>query len=274
MLETIKKEWPAKLAIFFFLLLSSWWLLNNFFVDKTTLRYDTFFDFGEFYGYMALWGGIWGLIIAKKWGGFGSIMGKAMIMFSLGLFAQEFGQLFYAWYNDIFKVAGPYPSFGDLGYFGSIPLYILGIYYLAKASGVHVSLQSAASKIQVFLIPLVMLGLGYFLFLKDYTFDWSQPLKIFLDFGYPFGQAIYVAIAMLTYSLTRGILGGKMKSRILFFVFALFVQFLSDYTFLYQSSKGTWTVGGINDYMYLCSYFLMALALIQLKTVYDSLRTN
>ena len=89
-----------------------------------------------------------------------------------------------------------------------------------------------------------MLAVGYFLFLQGYEFDWSDPLKVFLDFGYPFGQAIYVSIAILTYLLSRGILGGIMKGKILFILFALCMQFLSDYTFLYQSSKGTWSVGG------------------------------
>lgn len=272
MIETIEEEWKAKIAVLIFAILTLWWIINNFVIGNQNVAYDNFFDFSEVYGYMAVLGGIWGIIIAHKWGGFGSIVGKALTMFSFGLFAQEFGQLAYAWYNDIYKVPGPYPSLGDVGFFGSIIFYMYGVTLLAQASGVKIRLQSFASKIQAILIPVLMLGTGYYLFLQGYTFDWSSPLKIFLDFGYPLGQAIYVSLAILTYLLSRGVLGGIMKSKILFILFALVIQFLCDYTFLYQSSKGIWHVGEINDYMYLVAYFVMALALIQFETVFKNLK--
>lgn len=272
MLETLKKEWQAQVAIVLFLLFTLWWLYNNFVIGNEHIRYDTFFDFGGTYGLMALWGGLWGLIIAKKWGGMKSVMGKALIFFSLGLFAQEFGQLFYALYNDIYKTPGPYPSLGDLGFFGSIFLYTYGIILLAKVSGVSVKLQSYTSRIQAIIIPLIMLVVGYYLFMQGYEFDWSNPIKVFLDFGYPFGQAFYISIAILTVLLSQGVLGGVMKGKIFFILLALLVQFLSDYTFLYQSSKGLWQVGGINDYMYFVAYFLMTIGLLQLGTIVTSLR--
>lgn len=231
-----------------------------------------FGDFGSIYGVMALWGGIWGLSFAGKWGFVKSIMGKAMIFFSLGLFAQVFGQITYAYYSFFRNVDIPYPSLGDIGYFGSIPLYIYGVILLAEASGVHLSLKSAVSKAQAIIIPLIMLGVGYFLFLQDYSIDGTDTLRVLLDFGYPLGQAIYIAIAILTYSLTRGMLGGIMKSKILLFLIALVVQFLADYVFLFQAYYQTWSVGGWNDYMYLLSYFLMTMALLQLKTVADRLQ--
>jgi hypothetical protein len=265
MYQFMRKDWRAQLSLFIFLVLSGWWTYNNYVVGNHNVQYDSFFDFGEVYGYLAVCGGIWGLIISKRWGGIRSVMGKAIIMFSLGLFAQEFGQLSYAFYNDIYKTPGPYPSMGDIGFFGSIPLYIYGILLLAKASGVKIKLQSYRRKIQAIFIPIIMLVIGYILFLQGYKFDWSDPIKVFLDFGYPLGQAIYVSIALLTYFLSKGILGGVMKNRILFIVFALVIQFLSDYIFLYQSSRGLYQVGGINDYMYLVAYFVMTLALLGLN---------
>lgn len=270
MWETIKKEWQAQFAIGLLVVLTIWWVVSL----AIQTSGDRFFgDFPSIYGVMALWGAIWGIIISKAWGGFKSVMGKAIIMFALGLFAQEFGQIYYAYLSFYKQIEVPYPSIGDVGYFGSIPLYILGVWYLAKASGVKIGFSSFGNKIQAVLIPLVTLAVGYFLFLQGYEFDWSGPIKIFLDFGYPLGQAIYISLAILTYLLSRGVLGGIMKAKILFILFALCMQFLSDYTFLYQSSRGIWSVGGINDYMYLVSYFLMALGLLQLKTVLAKLRS-
>jgi hypothetical protein len=260
-----RKDWQTKVALGGFVLLTLWWLYNNFVLGNHNLKYDSFFDFGEVYGYMAIWGGIWGFIISKKWGGFRSVMGKAIILFSLGLFAQEFGQLYLAFYNDIYKTAGPYPSLGDIGFFGTIPLYISGVLLLAKASGVHIKMKSFASQLQAVIIPLIMLIVAYVLFLQGYEFDWANPIKVFLDFGYPFGDAIYISLALLTFLLSRGMLGGVMKSKILFIVLALGVQFLADFSFLYQSSRGIYAVGGLVDLLYLCAYFLMTLGLLQLS---------
>lgn len=269
MLETIKREWEAKVAILLLFLLTVWWIVSPS-VQKT-MGGRFFGDYPSIYGIMALWGAVWGIIISLKWGGLKSIMGKAILIFSLGLFAQEFGQIAYAYLSFYKHIDVPYPSLGDVGYFGSVPLYILGTLFLAKATGVKIGLKSFKNKIQAVLIPSAVLTIGYFLFLQGYKFDWSDPIKIFLDFGYPFGQAIYISLALLTYLLSKGVLGGVMKSKILFILFALSIQFLSDYTFLYQSSRGIWHVGEINDYMYLIAYFIMTLGLIQLKTVLDKL---
>lgn len=266
---TIQREWQAKIAICLLLLLTVWWILSP--IVQKSLGGRFFGDFPSIYVFMSFWGGLWGLAIAQNWGGLRSVTGKAITMFSSGLFAQVFGQLAYAYFSFYKHIDVPYPSIGDIGYFGSIPLYILGILFLAKASGVKIGLNSFKNKIQAVLIPAGILILGYFLFLQGYKFDWSDPIKIFLDFGYPLGQAIYISFAILTYLLSRGVLGGIMKSRILFILFALCIQFLSDYTFLYQSSRGIWKVGEINDYMYLIAYFLMTLGLIQFKTVLERL---
>lgn len=272
MRETIKKEWQAQAAIGIFFLLTVWWFLSPSFQGAEKQRFLG--DFPSIYGIMALWGGIWGVEVSKKWGGFKSLMGRAIIMFALGLFAQEFGQMAYWYYSFFQHIDVPYPSLGDLGYFGSIPLYIYGVLLLAQASGVKIRLQAFTYKLQAVVIPLVMLVVGYTLFLRDYEFDWSNPLKVFLDFGYPFAQAIYISLAILTHLLSKGILGGVMKNKVLFILFALCIQFLSDYTFLYQSSRGTWSVGGVNDYMYLVAYFVMTLGLLQLKTVFEKLRIS
>lgn len=268
---SIKKDPLAKIAVLLLLLLTGWWLFNLY-TQQEAQRF--FGDFASIYGVMALYGAAVGYIAAKEWGGAKSAVGKAVLFFSLGLLFQEFGQLAYAYLSFFLNISVPYPSIGDIGYFGSIPLYILGIFYLAKASGVKIKLQSFSHQLQAIFIPLFVLGIGYYLFLKGYEFDFTAPLKIFLDFGYPLGQAIYISLAILTYTLTRGVLGGIMKNRVLFILIALSMQFLSDYTFLYQSSRGTWSVGGINDYMYLISYFLMTVGLLQLKTAIQELKNS
>lgn len=265
----IKSTFAAKIVAIVFALLTLFWIYLQI-VIPTDTEIHTFF--GAIYGLVALLGAVFGLKVSLKWGFMSSVLGRAIAMFSLGLLAQEFGQVTLSYFHYVYHLEGLYPSLGDVGFFGSIPLYIYGVLLLAQASGVKIKFTSFVSKLQALIIPLLMLGVGYYLFLQEYEFDWSKPLTIFLDFGYPLGQAIYVSLAILTYLLSRGVLGGVMKNKILLILFALVIQFLSDYTFLYQTSRGTWNVGEINDYMYLVAYFILSLALIQLDSVYKTLK--
>src|SRR5207247_941570 len=102
-----------------------------------------------------------------------------------------------------------------------IPFYFYGAFMLAKASGAHISLRSYSSKIYTFIIPVILLSFSYYTFLKGYEVDPTQPLKTFLDFGYPIGQAIYVSMALIAYILARKVLGGIMRLPVLFFIIAL-----------------------------------------------------
>ncbi len=266
MLETFKKEWEAKVALGIFAVFLAWWVYMHLALPHDNVLYSLY---GQSYGILALWGGIWGLIISKKWGGIRSVMGRAILMFSLGLFAQEFGQMAYTYYIFVSHIEIPYPSIGDIGFFGTIPFYIYGAYLLSKASGVRISLRSFKNKLQAIIIPLVMVGIAYFLFLRNYPLDFSQPLKSFLDFGYPLGQAIYVSIAIFTYFATRSLLGGIMKSKVLLILFAFVAQFLSDYLFIYFQNQ--YYPGHLIDLVYTFSYMIMAFGIIGLKTAYNQL---
>lgn len=231
--------------------------------------------FSDSYGILALVGGIFGLIASKKWGGYKSILGRAIVFFSLGLFLQAFGQAAYSYYAYILGVDAPYPSIGDVGYFGSIPLYILGVWNLGKAAGAKLSLRSYKNKLWAILVPAAILFISYFIFLKDYSVCpvdeetmeavCSTPVQVFLDFGYPLGQAIYVSVAMLVYFLSKKLLGGIMRTKILLVLFALTVQYIADFIFLYQNSRDTWVPGGVNDFTYLVAYIIMITALLRMR---------
>ena len=121
MVETIKKEWQAKFLLVLFVLLFGFWLSlqTGIFDGKILFNHSIHKFFGAIYGFIALFGAIWGFGIAKKWGGLKSVMGKSLLMFSMGLLAQEFGQLSLSYLDYAFNIAGAYPSIGDIGYFGT-----------------------------------------------------------------------------------------------------------------------------------------------------------
>lgn len=263
MIDSLRKDKWTQIAVILYASLTFWWVILYIYGATEGIQNLLF---GAVYGTtMSLYGSILGFKISQRWGGAKSLMGKAILVLSLGLFAQFFGQAVFSIYNIFLGVEIPYPSLADLGYFGNIPLYLIGISLLAKASGIRVSLRSFQSQLQAIFIPLIILGYSYFHFLSGYELDWTNPLTIFLDFGYPLGQALYVSIAILTFSLSRGILGGVMKNKILIIICAFIFQYLADFNFLYQNSRGTWYNGGYGDYLYLVAYFAMTIAILQLK---------
>lgn len=265
MIKTILKNKLIAPTILLFIALSAWWAVLN--LKGLAGDTDQAELFSAFYGFMALFGGVVGIFVSAHWGGWKSLIGKSIIMASLGLLAQEFGQIAYSLYTYLFHTEIPYPSAGDIGYFGSIIFYVLAGRYLIKALSLKKTLSSLVNKLIVLGVPLLLLIGSYVLFLKDYEFDFSNPLVVFLDFGYPLGQAVYISLALLAFILSRNYLGGLMKPVIMFVIFALFVQYLADFTFLYQVSHETWQTAGINDYMYLFSYFIMTLSLLYFESI-------
>ena len=262
MLDAFQKEFRYRIAIFVFLFYTAWWVI--LFVAQTS---DPTFSelFSDTYGITALIGCFIGLGVSARWGGLKSKMGRAVGAFALGLAAQAFGQFIYTFYFLTQGIEAAYPSLGDVGYFGSIPLYIYGVMLLASASGIRFSLKKMHNALFAIVIPLVLLAASYYSFLQGYEFDFEEPIRVFLDFAYPLGQAIYISLALVTLVVSRKILGGVMRRKIFFILIALVLQYSADYLFLYQQIQETWVAGGVSDYLYLVSYFVMTMALFNIR---------
>lgn len=205
--------------------------------------------------------------VAPIWGGLKSAIGKAIIFIALGLLGQWLGLQIWTYYNLIAQVEVPYPSLADIGYFALIPLYTMAALELAKACGGKITLRTKNGRLLVFLIPIVLLSIAYILFVRDLGIDLSDPLKTFLDYGYPLGEILPVAIALFILTMSKKLLGGTMRTRVLYLVFAFGFQFFTEYLFLYAVSAETYTNGNINDILYATSYLVMALGLISFKEV-------
>lgn len=267
-MELLKNKFQLFVSLIF-LFFVTWWATFQSTVEEqgSTVQW-----FGGTYGLVALVGAIIGFAAAKKWGGFKTVLGKALMFFSLGLLAQEVGQLIYTYYVYGAKIEIPYPSWGDAAYFGSVLLYIYGAVLLAKAAGLKFSLKNAKSRLIAFIVPSAMLIFSYWMFLRDRVYDTSNPLTVFLDFGYPMGQAIYISLAIAAYLLSRKMLGGVMRAGILMVIFALIVQYIADFSFIYQSSRETYLAGKYVDLIYLVAYFMMAMSMIKFSEIYNDLK--
>lgn len=245
-----------------YILLVVWWLKINFInTGQSTENYY----YGLSYSFIAFIGGINGLIVAQKWGGFKSLFGRGISFLSLGLLSYWFGQVAWSYYNIVLRVEVPYPSIADIGYFSAIVFYALGMWSFAKTAGVKTSLQTLSGKLIAFIIPAFMLGLSYYFFLRETSPDLANPIRTFLDYGTPLGYAISFSIALIAYSLTRNVLGGRMKPKILYIIFAFIIQYITDYTFLYQFATESYINAGTNDLMFTTSFTIMAIGLIAFK---------
>jgi len=261
-----------KLSVILFVVLALWWVVISLVWNNESVQANLIW--GASYQLMAILGVIFGFIVSKSWGGRKSVMGKTVLFFSIGLLLQVFGQTVFSIYNFL-GVELPYPSLADVGYFLSIPFYIYATILLAKASGASLSLKFIHKKIQAVIIPVIVLIASYVVFLRGYEFDWSSALsslRVLLDFGYPLGQALYVSLAVLVLVLSKDLLGGVMRSKVLIIVFALAIQYAADYNFLFQAYNGSWVNGSYGDLIYLFAYFIMALALINLGSVFEKIK--
>lgn len=264
MIESIKKDWRVKVLIVLFILLTFWWKLSP---EMTKPYADGFgFQFSYIYFLVALFGALSGLIAMRHLQK-SSDLSRAQLFFSLGLLCQVFGQVSYAYYDAAYGIVVPYPSIGDIGYFLHIPFYLIGIFYLARTSKTSIWLQSFENKFQAVTISVVTLVTAYGLFLHGYVFDWAHPLTVFLNFAYPFGQAVYVCIGILAYLAVQADQKNLTKNLIFLALMALVIQFLCDYMFVYEASRGTWVTGGNNDYLYLISYFVMGFTVLRLDSL-------
>lgn len=254
-----------------FLAFTLFWLFSFFYAKPGS---DTYQLYAATYGLIALVGGLFGLSIAREWGGLKSLIGKAVTFLSVGLLFQEFGQLSYSYLIYFAKTEIPYPSVGDVGFFGSVILYTIGALYLFKASGALFALENdhkpsaMAALATSIVLPILILAGTYSVFLSGYEAsitDTESIIRTVLDVGYPLLQSVYLAIALLTLTLSNSFLGGDMKKRMYLLVTALCVQYAADFVFLYKASREIWIAGDLNDYMYQVAYFLMAITIVSMQ---------
>ncbi|HMQ01858.1 MAG TPA: hypothetical protein PKD79_02185 [Candidatus Doudnabacteria bacterium] len=258
-----KKAFYLITAIFVIVVL--WWI--TIFARGLTEGAENQY-FTTAYSIIALLSGIAGLVYAQKWGGFHSTLGSAIAMFAFGLIAQFLGQIIYSYYIIVREIDVPYPSLGDISFFAAVLFNIYGSYLLAKVCGIRLSLKQFRGRALAIAIPALMLFVSYWLLLRGYEIDPSEYWLLFLDFGYPIGQAIFVSIALLTLFMSKDILGGMMRKSIILLLLALISQFVFDFSFSYQYTYGEVYAGDALDLFHSVSYYLMTIAIFSIGNMF------
>ncbi|OGZ63874.1 MAG: hypothetical protein A3A98_01130 [Candidatus Staskawiczbacteria bacterium RIFCSPLOWO2_01_FULL_40_39] len=228
-----------------------------------------------FLGFIPLIGGLNGLILSKHWGYFKSAIGKSIIFLSLGLISWGLGTyIFSGVYNFLLGVAVPYPSIADVGYILSIPLWIMGVLQLAKATGAKYGLRSLKGKSLLLIIPILVIGISYYLLItvaRDGVIDTSDSeiLKLFFDFAYPVGDLLILTVVTLVYSLSYRYLGGIFKNAVYLILLGFILMYLADFAFSYTTTTETFYPANWVDLLFTTAMFIIVLGVSQFtpKTV-------
>lgn len=224
-------------------------------------------NFSDTYTVVPFIGSLLGFFVSRHWGGLKSLLGRASMMFAIGLFLQSLGQLSY---SIAYLVSGEeiaFPSFGDVFFLATSIAYIYGSYLMLKIVKPFGNVFSPAWLTLVsILITFIVLCAMWFGFISQGIQDERGGLVSVLNVLYPLAQACYFLIGVVALIQSRRLGGGKMFVPIVLLLSSLCVQFAAEFYFLYSSYHSEWSAGGYSEGMYLFSYGLMIVAIAYLDT--------
>lgn len=226
-----------------------------------------------FLGFIPVVGGIYGLLIAQRWGSFKSAVGRAIVFLSLGLISWGLGTyVFSGVYNFLLQVEVPYPSLADVGYIVSIPLWAYGMVQLSKAMGTTYGLRSSKGKIFLLIIPLIIIGLSYYLLVsiaRDgvLSSSFTEAQKLFFDLAYPIGDVIILTLVTLVYGLSYNFFGGAYKKAIYGILLGFVLMYLADFSFSYTTTTETFFTGNWVDLLFTTAMLALSIGVSLLDPV-------
>ena len=234
-----------------------WWLGIN------KLDWPNRDNYTDTYSLVALTGAIAGIVAGRKWGLFHSKFGRVLGFFALGLLGQFFGQLIYALYFRVGDVELAFPSVGDIPFLITGIFYFLGVYNLLKV----IVYKGNIFKPWIILVTSILatallLWLMYISFLNIALQDERGTIYSLTNASYSIIQAFYFLLGLVALMQARRMSGGKMLKPVAIMLVALIMQYLADFSFLYQAYHDTWEAAASNDLFYVIAYGAMALSIL------------
>lgn len=247
------------LLLYFILMISYWVTLQLIGVKDSTINLFYSFTLNT----LAFLGGVNGVVFSRKWGGLKSALGKGTLFMSVGLILWGgVGGYIWSFYNFVLSQEVPYPSLSDVGFIGAVPFWALGMFYLAKATGVKYGLREVGGKIYLLLFPVLTFLVSYYFLVTvgrgGVVTDGGASVKIFFDFAYPVGDVIIITIALLIYGLTLKLLGGLYKWPVRLTLMGFVVMFFADMAFSYSTTVETYYNGNYADLLFTVALFLIS----------------
>lgn len=225
-----------------------------------TLNINLMFSFST--AVLAFIGGIMGFIVSKHWGGNKSAVGKGLQALSIGTILWALGNFVWSYYTFFLHTAIPYPSLSDVGYIAAVPLWMIGIFYLSKATGAKYGLRNKLGQAFLVILPIIMFVVCYYLLVTvargGSITSGGGLLKVFFDFAYPLSDVVIITIALLTYGLSFRYLGGRYKWPVLITLLGFLIEFFADFSFSYTTTINTYFNGYYPDMLFATSMFVIS----------------
>lgn len=268
MITIFKAQNSRTFILVYFILMMLFWLgLQVAGVKDLTI--NLFYSFAL--NTLAFLGGVCGLMVSRKWGGMRSAVGKGILFMALGLISWGgIGGYIWSYYNFVLSQEIPYPSFSDVGFIAAVPLWAIGMFYLAKATGVKYGLRNSLGKVYLLLFPILSFIASYYFLVTvardGVVSDGGGFTKVFFDFAYPLGDVVIITIALLIYGLTLKLLGGIYKWPVRIILLGFVTMFFADAAFSYSTTVETYYNGNYADLLFTVALFLMSFGIASFQT--------
>lgn len=269
---------PAvRVLVTFYILLTFWWVsiwVRG--IQDVTENYL----FGTVFGLIPFLWGAHGVLLARRWGGYRSSMGRSVLLLSAGLFTWGTGQLIFSYYNVVLNVAVPYPSLADAAFIVSWPLWSFGMINLSRATGINFSLRRFQGKFILFVVPILISILTYYLLFViargGQIVTGEGFVQLFFDLAYPIGDLIILTLALLVYGLSFKYLGGRYKVGIVVLLLGFVLNFVADFSFSYTTTLETFFSANWVDFIFASTMFLLSFGVSSLdpKLLNDKLENG
>ena len=220
------------------------------------------------YGIIPLLGGVYGFIIARRWGGWSSAVGRAVRLLSLGLLTWGLGMVIWLYYNLVLGVEIPYPSFADAAFIVSWPLWGFGAAFLSLAMGANFGAKSIKGRTILFIVPITAIVFSYYFLVtiarQGVISTYDDALKTFFDLAYPIGDVVILTITVLIFGLTYKYFGGMYKKAIYLILGGFVMNYFADFMFSYTTSLETYYNGSLADALFVTTMTLLSLGIAML----------
>lgn len=235
-------------------------LTSSSFVDVENL----YTIFTTTYGIIAFVVFCGGLSVATVWGGMKSLVGRALVVLSVGAGLQFAGQLAYTYYLITTGEEPPYPSIAEFFYFSSIIMFLYGSYLLAKVSQVSEDLKTSGFKIFATVVSILLFAGAFSIFYISHDWEDNSPVLLLLELGYPLLQGATVGFCLFTLYGIRNLYGGQALKAVSLILASLLSLYVADTLFL-------WLPTLMTDGLYLVSYSLMLIGVISFGNIYRNI---
>jgi len=238
-----------------------YWLYIQY-IGTTESFHNYFFSFS--FTLIPLIGGFLGILFSRAWGGLKSAVGRGVFYISSGSLAWGLGNVIWSYYNFFVGISAPYPSLADIGFVVAIPLWLVGVINLSRATGAWVALKEKRGKWLLGLTPFVVGVVSYYLLVTiargGVLFDTSDALlKLLLDLAYPLGDVLIATIILVIFGLSARYLGGRYQASLLTIFVGFVAMYFADFIFSYTTTIGTFYVGNWGDLIFTLALFTIVL---------------